>query len=134
MTFIYRLTKASITSSSLHFGETSQHFIDAITLLEQATRMDLFGSQTGGDSRGKTCHRNVASLQGRMERPQLVNALAQVYALTNEPDLAFRTLEDAIKMPASEISYGELKLDPNWDSIRLDPRFDKLLAQLAPNE
>jgi serine/threonine protein kinase len=66
--------------------------------------------------------------------PQLVNALAQVYALTNEPDLAFRTLEVAIKMPASEISYGELKLDPNWDSIRLDPRFDKLLAQLAPNE
>jgi tetratricopeptide (TPR) repeat protein len=65
--------------------------------------------------------------------PQLVNTLAQVYALTNEPDLAFRTLEVAIKLPASEISYGELKLDPNWDSIRLDPRFDKLLAQLAPN-
>jgi tetratricopeptide (TPR) repeat protein len=65
--------------------------------------------------------------------PQLVNTLAQVYALTSEPDLAFRTLDVAIKLPASEISYGELKLDPNWDSIRMDPRFDKLLAQLAPN-
>ena len=62
-----------------------------------------------------------------------MNTLAQVYALTSEPDLAFRTLDVAIKLPASEISYGELKLDPNWDSIRMDPRFDKLLAQLAPN-
>jgi tetratricopeptide (TPR) repeat protein len=66
--------------------------------------------------------------------PKLVNDLAQVYALTNERDLAFQTLDIAIKLPASELSYGELKLDPNWDSIRTDPRFDKLLAQLAQNE
>jgi tetratricopeptide (TPR) repeat protein len=66
--------------------------------------------------------------------PKLVNDLAQVYALTNERDLAFQTLDVAIKLPASELSYGELKLDPNWDSIRTDPRFDKLLAQLAQNE
>jgi hypothetical protein len=69
-----------------------------------------------------------------MDWPKLLNTLAQVYALTNEPDLAFRTLDVTIKLPASEISYGELKLDPNWDSIRMDPRFEKLLAQLAPNK
>jgi tetratricopeptide (TPR) repeat protein len=37
---LYLQAKASITSSSLNFGETSQHFLNAITLLEQATRMD----------------------------------------------------------------------------------------------
>jgi len=31
-------------------------------------------------------------------------------------------------------TYGELKLDPAWDPIRHDPRFDELLAQLAPHE
>jgi TolB-like protein len=37
---LYLKARASITSSGLHFGESSQHFLDAITLLEQATRMD----------------------------------------------------------------------------------------------
>jgi hypothetical protein len=30
--------------------------------------------------------------------------------------------------------YGVLKLDPDWDPLRKDPRFDKLLAELAPHD
>ena len=33
----------------------------------------------------------------------------------------------------SGIYYGELKLDPRWDPCN-DPRFDKLLAELAPHD
>jgi hypothetical protein len=29
-------------------------------------------------------------------------------------------------------SYGELRLDPEWDSLRGDPRFEKIVASLAP--
>jgi hypothetical protein len=61
----------------------------------------------------------------------LVDNLAAVYAWTNEPDLAFQALDVSIKTTGG-ISYGELKLDPDWDPLRTDPRFDKLLAQLAP--
>jgi hypothetical protein len=66
--------------------------------------------------------------------PALVDNLAIVCALTNEPDLAFQMLKVSIKTPASSITYGELKLDPDWDPIRADSRFDKLLAQLAPKK
>ena len=31
-------------------------------------------------------------------------------------------------------SYGELRLDPVWDSLRGKPRFEKLVASLAPKE
>jgi len=32
------------------------------------------------------------------------------------------------------IDYGDLKLNPCWDPLRKDPRFDKLLAELAPRD
>jgi serine/threonine protein kinase/tetratricopeptide (TPR) repeat protein len=68
-----------------------------------------------------------------MDGPLLVSNLAIVYARTNEPDLAFQELAISIKTPGG-VNYGELKLDPAWDPLRDDPRFDKLLTQLAPHE
>jgi hypothetical protein len=59
--------------------------------------------------------------------------LAIVYIRTEEPDLAFQQLAISVKTPGG-ITYEELKLDPAWDPIRHDPRFDELLAQLAPHE
>jgi hypothetical protein len=57
--------------------------------------------------------------------------LAVVYAWTDEFDLAFETLVPMTKVP-SGVFYGDLKFDPLWDPLRKDPRFDKLLAELAP--
>jgi hypothetical protein len=59
--------------------------------------------------------------------------LAAVYALTNELDLAFEMLSSLTKVP-NGLYYGPLKREPYWDSLRKDPRFDKLLAELAPRE
>ncbi|HYZ74771.1 MAG TPA: hypothetical protein VE641_16950, partial [Chthoniobacterales bacterium] len=64
--------------------------------------------------------------------PLLVN-LAMVYAWCNELDLAFAQLELLAKTPRG-IYCGNLKLDPLWDPLRADPRFDKLLAELAPRD
>jgi tetratricopeptide (TPR) repeat protein len=68
-----------------------------------------------------------------IEGPVLNYLLAVVYALTNEPDLAFQLLDVSIKTPRG-ITYGDLKLLPYFDSLRADPRFDKLLAELAPKD
>ena len=65
--------------------------------------------------------------------PPLVSNLAIVYAWTNEPELAFKELDVSVKTPGG-MRYGDLKFDPAWDPLRKDPRFDKLLAQLAPRE
>jgi serine/threonine protein kinase/tetratricopeptide (TPR) repeat protein len=59
--------------------------------------------------------------------------LAVIYAWTNEVDLAFETLSPLTKIPAG-LFYGQLKRDPYWDPLRKDPRFDKLLAELAPHD
>jgi hypothetical protein len=68
-----------------------------------------------------------------VEGPPLVSKLALVYACTNEPDLAFQELTISAKIPPG-LHYGELKLDPAWDLLREDPRFNNLIAQLAPRK
>jgi serine/threonine protein kinase/tetratricopeptide (TPR) repeat protein len=56
---------------------------------------------------------------------------AVICAWTGERDLAFEQLETLATIPAGA-SYGDLRLDPNWDSLRGDPRFDQIVASLAP--
>jgi hypothetical protein len=59
--------------------------------------------------------------------------LAFVYAWTNELDLSFATLAPLVTTP-NGIYYGELKLDPHWEPLRQDSRYQKLLTELAPKE
>jgi hypothetical protein len=65
--------------------------------------------------------------------PIIAEDVAIIYAWTNQPDVAFEQLNTVIKMP-SGINYGDLKTNPAWDPLRKDPRFDKLLAELAPHD
>jgi tetratricopeptide (TPR) repeat protein len=65
--------------------------------------------------------------------PSLVTNLAIVYSWLNETELAFRELTISVNTPGG-VLYGELAIDPMWDPLRKDPRFDKLLAELAPRD
>ncbi len=61
----------------------------------------------------------------------LITNLARICALTGEKDLALEQLAIVSKLPNGP-SYGELRLDPEWDALRGDPRFEKIVASLAP--
>ena len=63
---------------------------------------------------------------------RLVQYLAVVYALTGQTDAAIQRLTEAVKLPGSHISYGDLRLNPFWDPLRGDPRFEAIIASLAP--
>jgi TolB-like protein/Flp pilus assembly protein TadD len=63
----------------------------------------------------------------------LLSNLARIYALTGEKDLALEQLNVVSKLPSGP-SYGQLRLDPEWDSLRDDPRFEKIVASLAPKK
>jgi hypothetical protein len=60
--------------------------------------------------------------------------VATVYAWANRSDLAFEQLNILIKVPCHWFNYGDLKTNPGWDPLRKDPRFDKVLAELAPKD
>jgi hypothetical protein len=60
----------------------------------------------------------------------LILNLAVIYAWTGEKDLALMQLAEAAQLPSS-LNYGWLRLHPDWDSLRGDPRFEKIVASLA---
>jgi serine/threonine protein kinase len=61
----------------------------------------------------------------------MVKYFAIIAAWVGDKDLACEKLAIAIR-PPSRLTYGELKLLPFWDPLRGDPRFEKLVASLAP--
>src|SRR5262249_36020449 len=52
-------------------------------------------------------------------------------AWAGERDLACQQLAIAVRPPGT-VSYGQLKLLPWWDPLRGDPRFEQIVASLAP--
>jgi hypothetical protein len=57
--------------------------------------------------------------------------LAQIYAWIGEKDLAIEQVAAVERVP-NDLSYGPLKLSPIWDPLRGDPRFERIVASLAP--
>src|SRR4029079_1375296 len=61
---------------------------------------------------------------------------ALIAAWSGEKDLALQELATAAPTYGAAIltSYGMLKLFPFWDPLRGDPRFEQIVASLAPKE
>ena len=66
--------------------------------------------------------------------PFIARNVAIVYATADESDAAFEQLSRLIQLHGDPLSYGDLKTCPCWDPLRKDPRFNKLLAKLAPRD
>ena len=64
----------------------------------------------------------------------------QYFAITvawaGEKEIALKQLETGLHAPnaSSVLSYGALKLLPFWDPLRGDPRFERIVASLAPKD
>jgi TolB-like protein/tetratricopeptide (TPR) repeat protein len=65
--------------------------------------------------------------------PLMIEYSAMIAAWVGEKDLACEQLTAASRYPGP-LSYGDLKLLPFWDSLRGDPRFEQIVASLAPKE
>ena len=67
-----------------------------------------------------------------IDGPYLAANLALVYAWSGERDLAIEQLSALARIPAGP-SYGDLKLNPKWDDLRGDPRFEQMVESLEPS-
>ena len=105
-------------------------------LLSSLACVDIgLGRKEEAVSEGKRATEMVPISKDAIQGPGLVYNLALVYAWADEPDLAFEQLSILIKVPNNcQLTYGTLKVDPSWDPLRKDPRFEKFLAELAPRE
>ena len=67
-----------------------------------------------------------------VDGPALMRYLAIIYAWTGEKDRAIKRLSEVVKLPVAGMSYGQLRLNPLWDPLRGDPRFEAIITSLAP--
>jgi TolB-like protein/Flp pilus assembly protein TadD len=79
---------------------------------------------------GKRAVELLPESQDAFDGPQSTNALAQIYARVGQHDEAFRLLDHLLQIP-NGITIPLLKLDPVWDPLRKDPRFQALIDKYA---
>jgi TolB-like protein/Flp pilus assembly protein TadD len=81
---------------------------------------------------GKRAVELLPESQDAFDGPRCTASLAQIYASTGESDEAFRLLDHLLQIP-SGITVHVLKIDPAWDPLRKDPRFQALIDKYAAN-
>jgi TolB-like protein/class 3 adenylate cyclase/Flp pilus assembly protein TadD len=89
------------------------------------------GRKTEAIAEGKRACQLLPISRDAVDGPFYVTNLALIYAWVGEKDFALEQLAISAKIPAG-VTYGELKLSPIWDPLRSDPRFEKIVASLAP--
>ena len=84
------------------------------------------GQKDAAINEGKRAVELRPESQDAFDGPEVTAALAQIYAWTGERDQAFSLLDHLLLTP-SGITVPVLKLDPVWDPLRKDPRFQGLI-------
>jgi TolB-like protein/Flp pilus assembly protein TadD len=72
----------------------------------------------------------VPESQDAFDGPQATAALAEIYAWTGESDEALRLIDHLLEVP-NGLTVPTLKLDPAWDPLRKDARFQALIDKYA---
>ncbi|HEU5247164.1 MAG TPA: protein kinase [Candidatus Udaeobacter sp.] len=95
----------------------------------------VLGNREDAIREGKRAVELMPVSKNSLEGPMLIQYLAIIYAWTGDKDRAIEQLADltdATKLPGSHVTYGNLHLSPLWDPLRGDPRFEAIVASLAP--
>jgi tetratricopeptide (TPR) repeat protein len=107
---------------------------DDVTLLAELGLIDAgLGRKEEALSEGRRAMELAASVKDESPEPYVKMCFAIICIWTGERELALGQLESFTKTPGDH-NYGNLRLSPLWDPLRGDPRFEKIVASLAPKE
>jgi TolB-like protein/Flp pilus assembly protein TadD len=88
------------------------------------------GQKQEAIAEGKRAVELLPESQDAFDGPQVTATLAQIYTWTGEFDEAFRLLDHLLVVP-NGLTVPMLKLDPAWDPLRKDPRFQALIDKFG---
>ena len=82
-------------------------------------------------SEGRRAMELARSVKDSSTEVYVRTCFAMICAWTGERELSLGQLEALTKTPG-QYNYGDFRLNPMWDPLRGDPRFEKIVASLAP--
>jgi TolB-like protein/Tfp pilus assembly protein PilF len=92
----------------------------------------VLGNKGDAIREGERAVELIPAGKNALEGAMLTQYLAVIYAWTGDRNRAIERLAEAAKLPGSHVTYGHLRLNPLWDPLRADPRFEAIVASLAP--
>ena len=105
----------------------------ATALTHKALANAGLGNAAAAVSEGQKGMELQPSTEDPFEGPNREEQMAQIYALLGDADHAIPILQRLVHTSAyTEIVPTLLRLDPIWDPIRNDPRFQELVAEKKP--
>jgi serine/threonine-protein kinase len=97
------------------------------------------GDKSAALTLAESAERIIPLEKDALHGPIPVEVLTRVAAGTGEPDRAIAAVQKLLSIPASgplasnaPLTPALLRLDPMFDPLRNDPRFEKLVASPAP--
>jgi serine/threonine-protein kinase len=88
------------------------------------------GKKEEAINEGKKAVELLPESEDAFDGPQATAGLAEIYAWVGEYDEALHLLDHLLNVP-SGLTVWNLKLDPTWDPLRNDPRFQALIDKYA---
>jgi len=88
------------------------------------------GRKEDAINEGKKAVELLPEAEDAFAGPYATAALAEIYAWVGEHDEAFRLLDHLLTVP-NGLTVPTLTLDPVWDPLRKDPRFQALIEKYA---
>jgi serine/threonine protein kinase len=95
------------------------------------------GDAATGVAEGQTAMAMEPASKDPWDGPDHEGDMAQIYALLGDADHAVPILKRLLQIPYLNVTLGTLtpallRLDPVWDQIRNDPRFQQLVSEKQP--
>jgi TolB-like protein/class 3 adenylate cyclase/predicted Zn-dependent protease len=124
-------------------AKANSSFQDALQILEKAVQENpltaarhvLLGKVYAGLGRkdeaireGKRAVELLPENKDALDGPKMSLGLARIYTMVGDANSALPLIEHCLSAPGP-ITVALLKLDPVWDPLRKDPRFQKLLIR-----
>jgi tetratricopeptide (TPR) repeat protein len=106
---------------------------DALLLTKLAILDALLNNKETAITEAKRASEILPISKDALDGTVVLKNLAVVYSWSGEFDQALAVLKLLTEQPFG-IFYGELKRDPWWEPLRQDPRYNKLVAELAPKD
>jgi tetratricopeptide (TPR) repeat protein len=107
-------------------AELTQSRDDAKTLVVLGVLQAMRGQKDDAVSSGRHAVELLSISKDAYDGPLIATKLAVIYAEIGEVDRAIELLADLVESPNGPTA-GALRVEPEWESLRRDPRFERLI-------